>query len=189
MNKRASRASEADPIRRRAEKDLKAKSAEKIAGKDLMQVIHELEVRKVELETQNDELKRIKHELEDSRKRYSELYDFAPVGFLTLDDMGTIIESNKAAAHLLDCSGTKLIGKRFHLFVALDYRRSFAEFLNSALVSGKKKSCETLILKSDDTTVDSLIEGKAGPGRDADKKHIRIAVVDISGRKRMQESL
>lgn len=82
-------------------------------GKDLLDLIHELEVHQVELEMQNEELKRTKLEVESAMTKYSDLYDFAPIGLFTLDEQGDIKEVNLAGAALLGQGEAKLVGQTF----------------------------------------------------------------------------
>ena len=79
---------------------------------------HELQVHQAELEMQNDELRRTQLELAAARDRFIDLYDFAPVGYLTLDRLGRIVEANLKSAAELDTPRTTLIGRRLSELVA-----------------------------------------------------------------------
>jgi PAS domain-containing protein len=80
----------ANELRRRAEAKLKLKPPvlEEVASREVLKLIHELQVHQIELEMQNEELRQAQETIEESRARYSDLYDFAPVGYLTLDTNG-----------------------------------------------------------------------------------------------------
>ena len=112
--------SAAAKLRRRAEEQLRAKTAklrppqtEKVAQR----LVHELEVHQIELEMQNAELKRSQEELELSRNKYVELYDFAPVGYFTFDATRTDLEVNLTGANLLGMR-ERLPKKPFINFIA-----------------------------------------------------------------------
>ncbi len=90
-------------LRRKAEKSL-SEAPEKLAlmpGIDLKELIHELSVREIELEMQSEELRRSQEQLKESRSAYADLYDFVPVGYLTLAEKGFICRANLAAGVLL----------------------------------------------------------------------------------------
>lgn len=83
-----------------------------------LRLVHELEAHQIELEMQNKELRRAQEELELSRNKYAELYDFAPVGYFTFDTDGLIKEVNLAGAQLLGIERRLLANKPFNSFIA-----------------------------------------------------------------------
>src|SRR5215469_15402323 len=89
-----------------------------ILPEDSGALVHELEVHQIELELQNEELRRAQSELEESRDQLRDLYDFAPVGYLTLSEDTVILRANLRAAALLGVERGALIGKRFSRFLA-----------------------------------------------------------------------
>ncbi|NOH00819.1 MAG: PAS domain-containing protein [Chloroflexi bacterium] len=107
-----------DALRRRAEKTLrdKQRAPENLSHADMQEAISELRVHQIELGIQNEELRRAQSELEESRDRYSDLYDFAPVGYLTLDDKDIIREANLTAAAMLGVERARLLAEPLHLF-------------------------------------------------------------------------
>src|SRR5512142_1949800 len=129
-DKRAPTSSE---LRRLAEERLKERirrgDVAEPSGQDAQRLIHELQVHQVELELQNQELERARGELEAGMQSYSELYDFAPVGYLTLDRDGTIRKANLAGARMLGLERGRLVGGRFQLFVAEGSRAVLNAFL------------------------------------------------------------
>ena len=114
--------SESSELRERAERTLAAKRVVKkdtasLSREEIAQVLHELRVHEVELQMQNEELRRAQEKLEELNERYFELYDLAPVGYLTLDRFGAIREINRAGAALLGGPKKALIGRPFRDFV------------------------------------------------------------------------
>jgi PAS domain S-box-containing protein len=118
-------------LRRRAEEVLRenaARSPEKqtpLLPEETEQTLHELQIRQVELEMQNEELLRSHVELDAARARYLDLYDLAPVGYLTVSEKGGILEANLAAATLLGVDRRSLLRRQFFGFIHKDDRNTF----------------------------------------------------------------
>jgi PAS domain S-box-containing protein len=96
---------------------------------------HELEVHRLELEVQNGALRDAQIVLEESRARYAELYDYAPVGHLTLDRAGVVRELNIAAAALLGDERGAIAGRPLRLYVTAKSRRALDAHLLASLKS------------------------------------------------------
>ena len=105
-------------------------------------LLHELQVHQVELALQNEELQQVRDALEAEVARYTELYDFAPVGYVTLDRSGTIRQANLAGAGLLGVDRGRLAGRRFAEFLADADRCSFNPFLQRVFDSDTPQTCE-----------------------------------------------
>jgi signal transduction histidine kinase/CheY-like chemotaxis protein len=133
-------------LRRKAEERLRARPAgpRVEATQDVLRLIHELQVHQIELELQNEELRRARDELEASATRYSELYDFAPVGYVTLDAKSTILEINLVGSTLLGKDRARLVGERFASWVTPATRPAL-EGLLSTLQREERASCDLAI--------------------------------------------
>jgi len=135
----------ADELRRQAEERLSGMPAEPQPTRtreSRRRLDHELKVRQIELDMQNMELRHVRDELETLLEKYTDLYDFAPVGYLTLDVKGTILTANLASADLLGVERVRLPGRRFGQFVTEEDRLSFAAFIGKVCASKAKESCE-----------------------------------------------
>ena len=154
---------------------------------DTRRLVHELQVHQIELEMQNEELAQSRAEVESLLKQFTDLYDFAPVGYFTLARDGTISKANLVGATLLGAGAGrgKLIKRRIGLFIAPESRYNFNAFLEKAFIERGKKTCEIALLKTKDKTTWIHIEGI----RSEDGEECRIATVDISKRVLAEEKL
>jgi PAS domain S-box-containing protein len=113
----------------KALKSLQSLNKPDLPKDELKRTMHELRVHQIELEMQNRELRETQQELEDSRNRYADLYDFAPVGYVTLDDKVRIQEINVTGAQMLGRERSRLIGKMFMAYVANSDLKKFSSHL------------------------------------------------------------
>ncbi len=142
------------------------------------ELIHELQVHKIELELQNEELKSSQIKLEESRSKYWDLYDFAPIGYLTLSEDGIITEINLAGASLLKIPRNDLIKRPFILFLTEYSRKKFYKHLKQVLKSGEDQYCDLDLKTSDLEVVNAHI--KTSHSNHGDTNGFRMAVIDIS---------
>jgi two-component system cell cycle sensor histidine kinase/response regulator CckA len=164
--------------------DLSGMSPERMAS-----LIHELEVHQIELEMQNDELRRIQGELERTRDKYSHLYDFAPVGYFTLSETGTIEEANLTISSMLGLERSALIGKPFTRFVLREDQDIFYKHHQCLLEAETYQSCDLRLLKKNGYELFARLECTVVKNKGDDLRQIRAAVSDISDIKRMEEEL
>src|SRR6266850_7386146 len=110
--------------------------------KDVQRLVHELQVHQIELEMQNEELRRAQMELEAARDRYMDLYDFSPVGHLTIDRHGTIVEANLRIGTMLDRPRKELIGQSVARFFASEDQDIVHRHYQEVLKTGTPQTCE-----------------------------------------------
>lgn len=181
-------------LRTRAEELLRQKVGDvgDISGlspADVQKLVHELEVHQIELEMQNEELRRAQIELEQSRDRYSDLYDFAPVGYFTLDRYGLILEVNLTGAVILAADRSFLIGKPFQRFLVKEYAEPFFLHSQEVFETKTRQRCEAKLQKSDGRLFDAQLESVAREDSDGLPSRCRMTVSDITDRKRAEEAL
>jgi PAS domain S-box-containing protein len=178
-------------LRRQAEALLRMTNRDVAAMpvKDVQQLVHELQVHQVELEMQNEELRRTQMELEVARDRYEDLYDFSPAGHLTLDRDGTIVEANLRVELLLGINRKDLIEQPLSRFVASEDQDRLHRHCQEVLETGTRRTCEVRVLKEAGAVCCLYLESlpiREEPGR---INHWRMSLLDISDRKRAEQEL
>jgi PAS domain S-box-containing protein len=174
-------------LRQRAEKLLSKRSpiVSKIEGKDVKKLVHELQVHQIELEMQNEELRKAQAEIEESRTKYSDLYDFSPIGYFTFSQAGEIVEGNLTGASLLGIDRGKLLHRSFSTFVDPEFQSYFRDHRFSVLKNGTKERCELKLIKNDGNPFYASLESIPVSH---DRNHrIRSAVSDITELRKAQE--
>ena len=142
-------------------------------------LVHELEVHKIELEIQNEQLRESQHGADESRERYRRLYDSAPIGFLTLDPDGAIVEANLAASTLLKIPRSRLIGRKLSRIVA-PWHQDRWHLERRALSQGKRRSIELEFVRSDGNALRAQLVSAGVQGRDPQRGTIPLALMDIT---------
>ena len=172
-------------LRRRAERRLsehQTKTSQNQSDADNKRQLHELEVHQIELEMQNEELRDARTAMEALLEKYTDLYDFAPGGYLTLDREGVIREANLASASLLEIARSALINGRFARFVSAADLRAFNAFLQEAFESKVRHSCDLTLTVEGRAPLAVELEAIAFDSGQA----CRVAVTDITARKRAE---
>ena len=149
---------------------------------------HELQVHQIELEVQNEELRQSHSALERSNRRFSDLYDFAPVGYVSMDRTSRIIEANLTVSLLLGIERSELIGKPFNVFVKSDDKDLFHQH-RQALTPGLSQTCEIWLKKRNDEFFFAEIASILLPEAGEASAEILTAVFDITLRKKSEEIL
>jgi len=191
MKKRESTPADAGELRARAEGRMKERPRRSEArgqptAEDMQRLVHELQVHQIELELQNEELQGARAELEAGVERYSDLYDFAPIGYVTLDGDGTIGQVNLSGARLLGLERSRLVGARFGLFVSPEYRPAFNALLEKVFESQAKQVCDLTIGPEKSAPLWVHIEAVAS---DDGGRECRAVLTDITERRRIEETL
>ncbi|MDP1770713.1 MAG: EAL domain-containing protein [Methylobacter sp.] len=174
-------------LRRRAEQQL-IQQHSTLSGieVDAKKLLHELQVHQIELEMQNEELLIAQTEVEASLKRYTELYDMAPVGYLTLGRDGVIHQINLKAAKQLGIFRAQLKQQRFSIFISADSLPVFNDFLSDVFVGKTAHGCELTLLPADSSPARIIqLEAIAND----DDQTCRAILVDITERKGNEEKL
>lgn len=149
----------------------------------------ELEIHQIELEMQNEELKRVGLENELSQDKYMKLYDFAPVGFFTCGTNDLILEVNRTGAALFGEEKNHLVGKVFTSFVAAEHQLVFSAYCKSIQRINTKQECELNLRRNDGSVFCALVEGIAEKEEEKDEENTLcfFAVRDITERKKNEE--
>lgn len=152
------------------------------------QLMHDLQVHQIELQQQNEELRRAQEELELSHARYFDLYDLAPVGYLTVSASGLIKEANLSAATLLGVGRSALVKRTLSRFIVKTCQDTYYHCRRQLLETGQTQSCELQVLKSDGVPlwVKIVLSAVQTGTRDTD---LRLILGDISERKYLVEVL
>ena len=173
----------ADDLRRRAEERLAELTAPSPMPGDAADVVHELRVHQVELELQNEELRRTGLELDAERAKYFDLFDLAPVGYLTLTDKNIIGDANLTATRLLGAERRQLVGRPLSNFVLAADQETYYRHHTLLARTGEPQTCELRLRRRDTEPFWALLEWQSQLAVDGKLLSSRVTLTDISARR------
>ncbi len=151
-------------------------------------LFHELQVHQIELEMQNQELRRSRQELDAAKTRYFDLYDLAPVGYLTLNQEGLILEANLAGANLLGLTRSALTGKSITQFIQDEDQDIFYLHHNQLFETRDPQTCELHMRIEGGAPMWIRLKANAVFDEDGSPKCFAV-MIDINDRKQLNQSL
>lgn len=147
-------------------------------------LLHELQIHQIELEMQNRELREVQEQLEEARDRYADLYDFAPMGYLTLEETGHILEINLTGAAMLCEERANLVGKPFSARLARNDGQLFFLYLNRVFRSAGSSNIVTEVkIRRGEAEHDIRLESAPMTGTAGQVRTCRMVMTDISEQK------
>lgn len=178
-------------LRKRAEEFLNKhpKAIKETPSVDVKKLVEDLHIHQIELEIQNEELRRTQLELETSRDKYSDLYDFAPVGYVTVSEKGLILQVNLFCVAMLGIERSSLVGKPFSRLVSKDYQDVFYFYRKKLFETKSKQVCELKLVRKDRTQFYAQLKSIVVKDAKGDTPQIRTTITDINERKLAVEAL
>jgi PAS domain S-box-containing protein len=175
-------------LRRQAEERL-IKNKQKIKApstpEELHRLVQELEVHQIELEMQNEELQQARSELESFLTKYTDLYDFAPVGYFTLDQKGFILSANLSGTRMFMVERSVILNQHFERFINPEYRPAFSAFLEKVFRDRNQETIETILQIEGKKDLYAQIEAVVSENR----RECRVALMDITAQKQVEQKL
>jgi len=178
-------------LRKRAEEFLNKhpEVIKEITSTDVKKLVEDLHIHQIELEIQNEELRRAQLELEASRDRYSDLYDFAPVGYVTISENGSVLQANLSCTAMLGVERSSLIGKPFSRFINKNDQDVFYLHRKALFETKAKQVCELRLVRKDRTQFHVQLESNAVKDTKGGIAQTRTTITDINERKLAEEAL
>lgn len=152
-------------------------------------LVHELEVHKVELQIQNDQLRETQRATEASKEHYRRLYDSAPIGYVTLDADAVIVEANLAISILLKTPRSGLIGKKFGAFVAPHHQDRWYLGRQGAADGRRRMVLDLELVSAAGSALYAQLVGTAVGGDDSAAGEVRLAVLDVTQLRETERAL
>jgi two-component system cell cycle sensor histidine kinase/response regulator CckA len=179
-------------LRQRAEAQAQAQGKQDLQAlspEETRQLLHELRVHQIELEMQNEELRRAQQELEASRARYFDLYDLAPVGYLTVGETGLILEANLTAVTLLGVARGALVRQALTRHILPEDQDIYYRHRRQLFETGEPQACELRLVRPDACSFWARMEATLAHDAEHGAPVCRLVMSDITQRKQAEEAM
>lgn len=178
-------------LRRLAEHALAQEESilDELSSDEARQIVHELQVHQVELEMQNEELRATQMQLEASRDRFSDLYDLAPIGYITVSEKGMILAANLTLVKLLGVERSKLIHEPLSRFIVNEDQDRYYLHRRQIFNSQEPQTVELRMLTGDNIQISANLEWKYLIDNDTGDPICWVMVTDITKRVEAEEAL
>ncbi len=183
-------ASEIRPeLRRQAEQILSSGKMPEVAidASDVRRLMHEVHVCHAELEVQNEELRGAQSELEEVSRRYRDLFDLAPVGYIVVDTKGLTLEINHTAMDMLRSRSSHNLMKPFLAYVDAEDRPAYVRMIRNTAASGRASTCELRFRRADYTVLEGMLVSTRLPTARDEPECILLALSDITALKTAEQ--
>ncbi len=178
-------------LRWRAEKAMHDQPVDltELSTEDIRRLVHELQVHQVELEMKNEELRQAQQELAESRDKYADLYDFAPVGYFTISEEGLILEANLTGATMLGVERDDLIKQPLPRFIVREDQDSYYLHQRDLFQAQTPQVCEIRLVKKDASQFYARIEAIVVQDSEGDTPVCRTVMSDVTEQMQTKEVL
>ncbi|MFO0754531.1 MAG: EAL domain-containing protein [Thermodesulfovibrionales bacterium] len=183
--------SDLSTLRKKAERKLREQTErlQDLSEQDVKRLVYELGTHQIELEIQNEELRRAQEELEESRRKYAELFDLAPIGYFTLDSNGLISEVNSTGAELLGFPKRFLQGRPLSQHLPREDRDTLSSHIRATLLHQFRQTCEVRLRRKDGSVLHAQLQSIAVEDQESTTSLCRTTVTDMTERKRWEATL
>jgi PAS domain S-box-containing protein len=180
-----------EELRKKAEGKLaiQPEKGSSYSRQDMENIVHEMHVYQIELEMQNDELRKTQQELEESLSRYTDLYDYAPVGYLTFDKNGVILKVNLTAAKMLGRERAFIMNHPFAIFLNHEGKQIFYRHLHDVFDAKTTQTVELTVNRSDNTKFFAHFDSVIITDGDNECRQCSVTFSDISERHLLETKL
>ncbi|MBF0227937.1 MAG: PAS domain-containing protein, partial [Desulfobacterales bacterium] len=182
-----------DSLRTQAEDSLRYKTdsgnISLMSSENKSKLIHELQVHQIELNMQNENLRRTQQELEESKSKYFDLYDLAPVGYFSIDKNGIILNVNITGTEMLQVERKKLINQGFSRFIDPQFIDIFRNHCLNMFETKTKQTCEIKLIRSDKTSIYVQMDCIGELGANGNANQIKATITDITELKEAQNKV